>query len=197
IPGRDRRYRAGPAWATDSATDCRELDRSFRGLDLAGERKARPVRLDEANGNSSRRQRTRFGFRHPIEANERDAAAARCRAHRPDLTPAGGNRRATFRRGAVIAERPRAGARDAAMLDARPHFLADIAAFGEIDPAELIHIGFMRKGVAIGEIEPAARHAERDAVRLIIFRAHKRGAKSARRRGGAVWRYHHATSERR
>ena len=54
------------------------------------------------------------------------------------------------------------------MLHARDDFLADIAAFGEIDAAELVHVGLVRKGVAIAEIEAALRHAERDAVRLVL-----------------------------
>ncbi len=53
------------------------------------------------------------------------------------------------------------------MLDARHHFLADIAAFLEIDAAELVHVGIVREGVVIDEVEPAARHAERDAMRFI------------------------------
>src|SRR6516225_11167581 len=55
-------------------TDCRELDRSFGGLDLAGERKTRPVRFDETNGNASRRKRGLFGLRHPIEPRLRREA---------------------------------------------------------------------------------------------------------------------------
>ena len=53
------------------------------------------------------------------------------------------------------------------MLDARDHLLPDIAALPEIDAAELVHVGFMRERVAIDEIHAAARHAERDAVRVI------------------------------
>jgi len=47
----------------------------------------------------------------------------------------------------------------------RHHLLADIAAFVEIDAGELVHVGFVRKSVAIDEIGAAARHAERNAVR--------------------------------
>ena len=83
------------------------------------------------------------------------------------------------------------------MLDPRHHFLADIATFLEIDAAELIHVGFMRKRIAVSEIEAAARDAERNAVGFIILRAHKRGAKFARRRGGAMRWNHHAKPERR
>ena len=61
----------------------------------------------------------------------------------------------------------RRGARGAAMLDARHHLLADVAALVEIDAGELVHVGFVRESVAVDEVEPAARHAERDAVRLV------------------------------
>ena len=53
------------------------------------------------------------------------------------------------------------------MLHARHHFLADEAALGEIDAGELVHVGLVREGVAIAEIEAAARHAVRDAMRLV------------------------------
>ena len=53
------------------------------------------------------------------------------------------------------------------MLHARHHLLADIAALLEIDPVELVHVGLVREGVAVGEIESARRHAERDPVRLV------------------------------
>ena len=53
------------------------------------------------------------------------------------------------------------------MLHARHHLLADVAALVEIDAVELVHVGLVREGVAVDEIEPAARHAERDAVRLV------------------------------
>ena len=54
------------------------------------------------------------------------------------------------------------------MLHARHHLLADIAALVEIDAGELIHVGLVREGIAIDEVEPAARHAKRDAVRLVV-----------------------------
>jgi hypothetical protein len=88
-------------------------------------------------------------------------------------------------------------ARDAAMLGARHDFLADIAALVEIDAAELIHVSFMGKGVAINEINPAARYAERDAVRFIVLRARQRGAKLARCLRRAMRRDHHPKPERR
>src|SRR5262249_56919133 len=141
----------------------------FGGLDLARERKSRPIRLDEANGYAARRKRGLFGLRHPIEPDQRDAAATRGRAHRADLTLAGSDRGAALRGGRLIAERHRASARDAALLDPRHHLLADIAAFGEIDPAKSIHIGFVGKSVAIGEINSPAPPPERGSGSLIIL----------------------------
>ena len=58
-------------------------------------------------------------------------------------------------------------ARGAAMLHARHHLLADVAALVEIDAGKLVHVGFVREGVTVDEIEPAARHAERDAMGLV------------------------------
>ncbi len=54
------------------------------------------------------------------------------------------------------------------MLHARNDFLADVAALVEIDAAELIHVGFVGKRVAVGEVAAAARHAKRDAVGLVF-----------------------------
>ena len=53
------------------------------------------------------------------------------------------------------------------MLDARDHLLPDEAALVEVDASELVHVGLVREGVAVHEIEAAARNAERDAVRLV------------------------------
>ena len=55
------------------------------------------------------------------------------------------------------------------MLHARNDFLPDIAAFREIDPVQKVHIRFMRKGVAIGEVDPALRHAGANAQRVVPF----------------------------
>ena len=43
----------------------------------------------------------------------------------------------------------------AAISIARHHFLPDETAFLEIDAVELVHVGFMREGVAIDEIDAA------------------------------------------
>ena len=61
----------------------------------------------------------------------------------------------------------RSGARGAAMLHPRHHFLADIAALVEIDAVQAVHVGFVRKRVAIDEVEAAARNARGNAMRVI------------------------------
>ena len=62
------------------------------------------------------------------------------------------------------------------MLDARHHFLADVAALLEIDAGELVHVGFVRKRIEIHEVLAAARHAERDAMRIVSLRVDERRA---------------------
>jgi hypothetical protein len=84
--------------------------------------------------------------------------------------PARRHRDTRLRRGVVVADRHGACARGAAMLHPRDDFLADIATFAEIDAAELIHIGFVRKGVAVAEINAAMRHAKRNAMSLVFAR---------------------------
>ena len=121
----------------------------------------------------------------------RQPAALGGRAERADLLLAGHHRQAGGGRELVIGDRHDAAARAAAMLDARHHLLADIAALVEIDAGELVHVGFVREGVAIGEIHAAARHAERDAVRVIGRRrrsasAPSSAAASAARCGGSM-----------
>ena len=76
----------------------------------------------------------------------------------------------------VIGHRHDAAARRAAMLHARDHFLPDVAALLEIDAAELVHDGLVREGVVVHEVEPAARHAERDAMRLVVLGVDQVGA---------------------
>ncbi len=51
---------------------------------------------------------------------------------------------------------------------------------------ELIHIGLMRKRVAVDEIEAAARYPERDAVCLECGCRHQRGTKVGRRLRGEM-----------
>ena len=53
------------------------------------------------------------------------------------------------------------------MLHPRHHLLSDVAALVEIDAVQAVHVGFVRKRVAIHEIEAAARNAGRDAMGVI------------------------------
>ena len=103
----------------------------------------------------------------------------------------------TSRGGAVVADGHGAGARGAAVLHPRHHLLTDIAAFSEIDAGELVHVGLVREGVAVAEIDPAARHAKRDAVRLVFARIDEIRAEIGSRCGGQMRRQHHAYAERR
>ena len=99
---------------------------------------------------------------------QRKAAAVRrsSRACRPALSPAITGR-PERRRELVVGNRHDAAARGGAVLDARDDLLADIAALVEIDAVELVHVGFVRKGVAVDEVERrrAARRARCGALR--------------------------------
>ena len=86
------------------------------------------------------------------------------------------------------------------MLHARHHFLADEAALVEIDAAELVHVGLVREGVAVDEIAAAARHAERDAMRLVVGGIDQRRAELGRglaRRDAAAIMQRHPSAGRR
>ena len=83
------------------------------------------------------------------------------------------------------------------MLHPRHDFLADIAAFAEIDAAELIHVGLVRKRIAVAEIDAALRYAERNAMGVVIARRDEIRAELGRRRRGKVRRNHQAKPERR
>ena len=134
---------------------------------------------------------------HAVETQQRQRSAVGGGAESADLTVAGGHRGAGSGRRAVVAHRHHAGARGAAMLHARHHLLADIAALGEVDAAELVHVGLVGEGVAVAEIEAALRHAERDAVRLVIGGIDQRGAELGRGGRDEMRRQHHAQAERR
>ena len=90
-----------------------------------------------------------------------------------------------------------ARARGAAVLHARDHLLADEAALVEVDAAELVHVGLVRERIAVDEVEAAARHAERDAVRLVGRGIEQLGAEVGRGLGGQVRRQHAAQPQRR
>ena len=63
-----------------------------------------------------------------------------------------------------------ARARRAAVLHARHHLLAHIAALVEIDPVKLVHERLVRESIPEQEVAPAFRHAEADAVSVISLR---------------------------
>src|SRR6185437_9882607 len=91
----------------------------------------------------------------------------RRRAHGADRFVAGKDRRSDFRRRPIEQHTHGACPRGAAMLHPRHNFLADITALVEIDTGEAVHIGFVREGIAIDEVETAAGRAYSNAVRLI------------------------------
>src|SRR4029453_2950967 len=53
------------------------------------------------------------------------------------------------------------------MLHPRNHLLSDVAALLEIDAVQAVHVGFVRKRIAVNKIKSAARNAGADAVSLI------------------------------
>ena len=141
-----------------------------RGLRLARPGKARPGRLDQPQRDAAGDQRrcARKGVLDAIEPQRRKPAADDARAHHADILLARHHRDAGLRRRPLEGDGNHARAGGAAVLDARDDLLADEAALGEIDALELIHVGLVREGIAVDEVGPAARHPERDAVRLIV-----------------------------
>src|SRR6185503_15801741 len=103
----------------------------------------------------------------PSEMQHRQSAPLRGRAHHADLDVPNLDRYAGLGGEILKSHRHDALARRAAMLDPRYDLLADITAFLEVDTVELIHVGLVREGVVVLEIQPAARRAERDAMRLV------------------------------
>ncbi len=65
----------------------------------------------------------------------------------------------------------------------------------EINAGELVHVGLVRERVAIDEIHAAARHAERDAVRLVSLCVGERGAEIGGRLRRQMRRQHHPQAE--
>src|SRR3979490_684893 len=59
------------------------------------------------------------------------------------------------------------------MLHARHHLLSDVAAFVEIDAIQAVHVGLVRKRIAIHEVEPAAGYARSDTMGLIDRAIHQ------------------------
>ena len=64
------------------------------------------------------------------------------------------------------------------MFDPGDNFLSDVAALFEIDPVELVEIGFVGECVGVDEVKAATRHAKRDAMSLAVgkpFEEHRWG----------------------
>ena len=127
------------------------------------------VRVGEAEGKAAGGQR-RSGWQRvgdTIGPDQRQTVLACGRTHGADRLVAGENRRARLRRRVVKNDAHGPGARGAAMLHPRHHLLSDVTALVEIDAVQAVHIGLVRKRVAIHEVEAAARHAHGDAMRVI------------------------------
>src|SRR6187455_3448691 len=125
----------------------------------------RPVGLARLDGDAACSERRSCGARigNAIEAQHGKAAVSCVRARDANLSVAGHHRDAGVWRKVAGVNRYDAVSRGAAMLHARHHLLADVAALVEIHALKLIHVGLVREGVAIDEVNPAARHALRDA----------------------------------
>ena len=119
----------------------------------------------------------------------------RSRAERADRFLTCAHRSAGLRCEALESYGDHAGSGDPAMLHARNHLLADEAALGKIDPAELVHVGLVRKRIAIAEIEPAARDCERNAMRLVRGRIGQLRANPGCRFADAMGREHAAAAQ--
>src|SRR5579883_3438444 len=116
--------------------------------------KARPGGLAQGQRDAAGLERgalcKRFG--NTIEPQQCERVTSRGRSDRAKRFAARDDRRAGGRRSAIGGDRHHAAARGPAMLHARDHFLADEAALLEVDAAELVHIGFMREGIVVGEV---------------------------------------------
>jgi hypothetical protein len=104
----------------------------------------------------------------PVETQHGEAARAGARAARAENPPArrhlaARRRRRTFQ----VNKRHDAGTGRAAVLHARDDLLADVAALVEVDSVQLIHEGFVRKGVAEAKILRPFRHAKSDAMSVV------------------------------
>src|SRR5690606_20041336 len=148
----------------------------LRRILAGGNAEADPGRQVDSDGDAAGCDRLALaeGLTDPVEPHQRKPALARHRADISDHRLARLDVSAGLQRLDAI-ERHHALARRRAVLHARDDLLADIAAFLEADPAELIEQRLVRKGVAQHVIPAALRHAERDAVRVVLLRVHDIG----------------------
>src|SRR4051794_26367735 len=146
------------------------MEKTLSGqLLFAGESKIRPARFDCLKRDAARRQRYTPSkrFFEPIKSQKRNTVSVSGRAEMADLLLARQHRNAGFGSEAVVLHADDAGACAPAVLHARHNLLAYIASFFEINPVELIHVGFVGKCVAVGEVEAAPRNAELDPMLLV------------------------------
>src|SRR6478735_6731740 len=201
IPRRDRPHRAGPLSARDSDTirqdggaicSCRRF-RFTWPVELC------PGWLYGPNGNAPSLDRRTGSERipDPVESHEGETMPFGGRAKRTDLPVTRHDRQAGTRRKFVIDNRHDAAACAGTMLHAGYDLLTDIAALAEIDAVELIHVCFVRKRIAINEIEAAARNTERDTVSLVGVCADQLAAEIGGGFLGKMRRQHHPRTERR
>ncbi len=123
-----------------------------------------------------------LGVLEPIEPQHGKPLRAGDRADLADIDVAHHDRAPRGRRRPVETHFQNPLARRFAEMHAGDDLLAGIAALLEIDAVQPIEIGIMHEGVAIGKIDTALRHAERDAMRLIgRLAASSRSAKRCRR----------------
>src|SRR6516164_10835354 len=149
---------------------------SFR--DVSRKRKPRPGGLEclQLYATRSHSVSSRDRLAEPIEAKHGETAAVRGRAECADRFLTCVHLSAGLRREALESYADHASSSGPAMLDARNHLLADEAALGKVDAAQLVHVALVRKCIAIDEIKPAARDRERNAMRLVGHRIDELGA---------------------
>src|SRR5262249_12036391 len=114
-----------------------------------------------------------------IEAQQGEAAALGGGAEHSYLLVSSHDRQAGGGREFVVGDRHNPVASTRAMLDTRNDFLTHITALVEIDTVELVHIGFMRKSVAIDKVQAPSRHAKRNTVGLVGLCVDQGGANIA------------------
>ena len=143
----------------------------------------------ETRRHGRERRRRGRGARAPAHGRRR-------RAHRANLAFTGRDGCSGLRRRALVAYRARSR-RAMPRCPCAYDLLADIAAFGEINAAKLVHISLMRESVAVAEVDAYRRRVPRDAERVVLVRLDERGAEARRRVGSAMRRYHQAQPQRR
>jgi len=113
------------------------------------------------------------GIRSTVEPEHGEADVSRCRTRCAKRLVACQNRAALGRRESVrIMQLNQPGTGCAAMLHARDDLLADVASLPEIDSAQLIHVDFVGKGIADGEVQPGLADGQPGAMGMVIGSLH-------------------------